>query len=122
MPRPRTGRPTKESHLILTLHPGADPRALEDTTKRLKVKAHLLFSHSRERLLYEAQRCTVPPPDLSRDYRVRVHPERMREVASRLRGLGEVESAYITPSAALPTDHCKRLKTLKDPSPVPTAP
>jgi len=33
-----------------------------------------------------------------------------------------IESAYITPSAALPTDHCTRLKTLKDPPPVPTAP
>ena len=126
MQRPRAGLPTKGSHLILTLHPGADPRALEDTAKRLKVKAHLLFSHSQERLLYEAQRCeaetTVPPPDLSRDYRVRVHPEKMREVASRLRRLGEVESAYITPSVALPTDDCERLEAVKDPSPVPTTP
>lgn len=118
--------PTQGSHLIVTLHPGADPRALEDAAKRLKVEAHLLFSHSRERLHYEARRCEgrmqVAPPDLSLDYRVRVPMKRMREVVSRLRELGEAEGAYIMPPVALPADICRGLKARKVPPQVPTQP
>ncbi len=124
MRRHRAWAPTRGSHLIATLRPDADPRALEHAAKRLKVQAHLLFSHSRERLLLEARDCEtkvrIPPPDLSLDYRVRVRPERMREVASRLRELGEVEGAYIIPAVALPADICRGLKARKDPPPVPT--
>jgi hypothetical protein len=122
----RAGVPTVGIHLILALHEGAEPRAVTDAANRLKVKAHLLFSHSREQLCSEADRCEADmharPPDLSLAYRVRVRPERMREVASRLRAVGEVAAAYIMPAVALPTDDCSRLKARKDPAPVPTPP
>jgi len=53
MHRYRAWEPTRGSHLIVTLREGADPRALQEAAKRLRVKAHLLFSHNRQRLLDE---------------------------------------------------------------------
>jgi len=108
MRRYRAWEPTRGSHLIVTLREGADPRALQEAAKRLRIKAHLLFSHSRERLLDEARSCErerkVVPPDLTLEYRVRVHPNRMREVADRVREVGEAGAAYIMPAVALPAD------------------
>jgi Subtilase family len=122
MRRYRAWEPTRGSHLIVTLKEGADPRALQEAAARLRVKAHLLFSHSRERLLDEARSCArarqVVPPDLTLEYRVRVQPKRMREVAARLREVGEAAAAYIMPAVALPADICRRLKARKDPPPV----
>jgi hypothetical protein len=45
------------SHLIVELNPNADPRALEAAAAHLTAEAHLLFSHSRERLWEDARSC-----------------------------------------------------------------
>ena len=124
MPSPKGPRPSPGSHLVANLYPGADPRALEAAAARCKTVAHLLFSHSRERLMVEARGCAdtlkIVPPDLTLDYRVRVRPERMREVVERLREVGEVAAAYIVPAVATPTHACGRLRPRKKAPVVPT--
>lgn len=122
MARRKGSIPRRGSQLVVCLYPGADPRPVAAVAQAAQGECHLLFSHSRERLLHEAESCErecgVRPPDLTAYYRVRVPVARMSEVAQRMRETEAVAGAYIAPAVTLPTPH--RLKPKKAKPPIPT--
>jgi subtilisin family serine protease len=120
MSRSRRRAPAKGSQLIVVVPPGTDPRQAGEIVRSHRGAMHLLFSHQRERLEFEAKRSAgagVREPDLTRFYRARVPEHAHHDVRERLRRRAGV-TAHITPPAELPID----LTDLRPRRAVPTFP
>ena len=87
----------------LTSAVAAEAAPLSDILDRYQASMRPLFGASEERLINEASAVSaIDQPDLSTYYRVEAPPDRLTEIASKLRNQAAVEAAYVKPPAEPP--------------------